>query len=373
MICGAEASVAVMSGNFVQRGEAAVLSKWERAKIAVDCGIDLVLELPFIYAVNNAEIFAKGAVRILNGLNCVDYISFGSESGDLEDLTKTADVVSSESPGFKKAIKENLEKGLSFPKARALAVKEEAGEEAAGILDSPNNILAVEYLKQLKLTGSDIIPITVKRKGRGHNKSAAAIRDSLSETCSTEGLRAFVPDECFNYLKGIDIDFDKKTDNMFFMICAKILAERREEQEGILSAGEGLGNKLIKEIRGCRSMEELISRVKSKRYTRTRIQRLITHTLFGLTTEDFRRIEAEDLCYTRVLGFNDTGAGLLKKIKKSEPGIPVITNINKQVDDVKAVKAVLKYDIAAGDVYNLISGSDIGSGGDFSTAPYRKF
>jgi len=381
LLSEADVCVAVMSGNFVQRGEAAMLSKWERAAAAVGCGIDLALELPFIYACNNAELFARGAVRILNGLNCVDYISFGSESGDLTELTGAARAITSETENFKKSLKEHLDRGVSFPRARALAVMDIFGEETSALLESPNNILAAEYLKQLSLTDSQIVPLTVKRKGHGDNSleldgefaGAAAIRRRLAETESAETIGDYVPGECFEFIKKYNIDINKMINTLFLLISAKIFTENEGELGKILSAGEGLESKLLKEIRGCDSLEALISRVKSKRYTRTRIQRLLIHTLFGLNSEEFWEIEKTGLIYTRVLAFNEKGAALLKKIKAGDPQVPVVTNINKQAGSLGEMMKILRYDIAAGDIYNLISGGDIRRRSDYTVAPHHKF
>ena len=378
---GADACVAVMSGNFTQRGDAALLSKWERSKIAVDCGIDLVLELPFVYACNNAEIFAKGAVQILNGLNFIDTVSFGSESGELTKLAETAEIISNETPAFKKSIREHLDKGFSYPKARALAVRDAAGEEAANILNSPNNILAVEYIKQLCLSGSKMIPLTIKRKGQDYNStipdgefsSAAAIRNCLNETGSIDNIKEYVPIECLENIKNLNININKIINNMFLLISSRIITEKPEDLEKIFSAGEGLGSKLKKAMRDSSDLDELLMAIKSKRYTMTRIKRLLVHTLFNLSAIDFNDIESRNLNYARVLAFNDKGAALLKKAKAAGPLIPVITNIKKQVKETDDIMKILKYDIAASDVYNLISGRDISSESDFVTAPYHKF
>ena len=378
-ISGADVCVAVMSGNFTQRGEAALFNKWERAKVAVDCGVDLVFELPFVYACNNAEYFAKGAISVLNGLSCVDAVSFGSESGDIGELYRAAFVVSSESDEFKEALFLNLKTGVSYPKARANAVRLVAGEKTAGILSHPNNVLAVEYLKQLITTKSGIAPITVKRKGSGYNSvtlgkghaSAAAVRSSL-ENGGIDSVRGHVPAECFDCLKSINIDVNKIINNMFLLLAARVLTESEEGLSEIISAGEGLGNKLKKVMRDSRGLEDLITKIKSKRYTRTRVQRLLIHTLMNLSAFDFNRMEESGAKYARALAFNDKGAALLKKIKKGGPEIPVITNINKQARDDDEIAFALKYDILASDLYNLISGAEIRAKSDYLVSPYYK-
>jgi len=377
---GAESCIAVMSGNFMQRGDPAMLSKWERAKIAVDCGIDLVFELPFVFACNNAEYFAKGAVQILNGISCVDAISFGSESGDIEKLTQAAHAITHETDEFKSRMKESLGKGNSFPKARAEAVRLTAGAEAAEILEQPNNILAVEYIRALLRTNSAIVPMTIERKGQGYHStelaadfaSASGIRNSLLEHCDVGKIKEYVPEACFSDIKRVGADINQKYNNLFLLLCAKILSESEEDLEEIFSAGEGLGYKMKKAVRDSQNIEGLISGIKSKRYTRTRIQRLLTHALLGFKGADFKDILDQGLNYARVLAFNDRGAALLKKIKETEPQIPVLTNINKQTGDGDGVVKLLRYDILASDLYNLISGNDLYQKSDFVTAPFSK-
>ncbi|MDR3072840.1 MAG: nucleotidyltransferase family protein, partial [Clostridiales Family XIII bacterium] len=159
---GADAIVCVMSGDFVQRGEPAILDKWIRAKMAVDHGADLVIELPFLYACNNAEWFARGAVRILNGLGCIDVLSFGSEGGDLAVLKRTAEIITGDSE-FEAQIKAKMQEGISYPSARYEALKAVAEKQHAQVLKSPNDTLAVEYLKQMLLTNSAMQPMAIRR------------------------------------------------------------------------------------------------------------------------------------------------------------------------------------------------------------------
>ena len=377
---GADVSVAVMSGNFTQRGEPAVLSKWERARVAVDCGVDLVLELPFIYACNTAEFFAGGAIRILNGLSCVDVISFGSESGDALELSEAAGAISRETPEFKKSLRENIKGGASFPRARAEAVRHTIGSDAAELITYPNNILATEYIRSLLASGSAIEPITVKRIGQGHSEtkpdghfsSASAIRNVM-KSGGIDEVKGYLPDESYSRLKQLNKDINEMINRMFILVAARIMTEREGDLEELLSAGEGLGNKIKKVIREAKSMEDLITGVKSKRYTRTRIQRLITHALLGFTAKGFYSASENGRHYARVLAFNEKGAALLKRIKKAGADMPVLTNINKQAFAGDKTDGILRYDILASDLYNLISGNDLREKSDFIVSPYHKF
>ena len=375
----ADVTVCVMSGNFMQRGEIAMQAKWERAKIAVDSGLDLVLELPFVYACNSAEYFAKGAVQILDSISCVEKISFGSESGDVQKLCEVAHLLFNETDEFKIALKESLDKGNSFPKARSEAIQKTTKSDMAEIVSKSNNILGVEYIKELMRLKSSIEPITVKRKGPDDNSaaleknfaSATGIR-KLLESNSIDLIKDYVPGECFANLENANINIKEKNDNLFKLLVSKILSESEKELDELFSAGEGLGNKLKKSIREAKNLDDLIDAVKSKRYTRTRIQRLLIHALFEFKNSDFKYILDNQLNYTKVLAFNDKGASLLKAIKDAKPKIPVITNMNKEIDADSDTMKLLKYDVYASDIYNLIAGLDIKKHSDYVVAPYYK-
>lgn len=356
----AEFTVAVISGNFTQRGEPALLDKWTRTEMAILGGVDLVLELPFYFACNSAEYFAKGAVQILNGLGAVTHMGFGSESGDIEQLQKIADVFLNETEETEKKIKENLSKGLSFPAARQLAFGEEGD-----VINHPNNILAIEYLKALKLQNSTIEPITVKRhKAAYHDReltdgmgSGTGIREALQKgnTDSLEG----VPDTTCDILKKNEGSFVFSDNQIYFdLLKYAILRSTKEELAEIFAVGEGIENKILKEIRHASNLQELIERVKSKRYTQTRIQRIFAHILVNMD----KKAKTPD--FIKVLGFNHKGAKLLKTIKKAEKNtMPIVTNTEK-VD-----KENMTMDIRATDIYNLISKKDTYTNSDFVKKP----
>ena len=357
----ADYTVAVISGNFTQRGEVAILDKWNRAKMAILAGVDLVVELPFYFACNSAEYFAKGSIDILNALGNVTHLGFGSESGDVDALVDVANKLAVESDELKKAIKEKLDSGMSFPKARSEAL---CGE-AKLILQSPNNILAIEYIKNLLLTNSSIKPVTVKRYQKGYHEdgvlndisSATYIRQVLKEK-DIDSLKG-VPNTTKEILKeNIDNLTFNDDENLFNLLKYKILSSEPRELSYIFSVGEGIENKVIKEIRTCNSLEELIDKVKSKRYTRTRVQRIFAHMLVGL------KKDADIPQYIRVLGFNKKGSELLKEIKKKKLStLPVVTNINK-VQNIN-----FDLDIRANDIYNLISKNDTYKYSDFIKQP----
>ena len=210
-----------MSGNFTQRGEVSIVDKWEKAQMAIRNGIDLVIELPTIYAISSAENFASGAIKILNSLGIVDFISFGSESKDITLLDDIADVLATEPAQYKTLLSHELSRGESFPKARENAVMMYLNNirRFANVLSSPNNILGIEYLKALKRQKSDIQPITIKREGSKYNDttiphnsrfaSATAIRNLCQSTNDITPLQRFIPEMTFDILEeNIFLSFD---------------------------------------------------------------------------------------------------------------------------------------------------------------------
>jgi predicted nucleotidyltransferase len=341
-ICNADYIVAVMSGNFTQRGEPAIYDKWLRAAAAVKNGVDLVFELPFAYACNSAAYFATGAVNILDGLGCVTHLSFGSESGEIEPLLELAKFLAKEPKDYKEALKRNLDKGHSFPKAREAALIETFGK--ADALKLPNNILGIEYLKALVQSRSTIEPMTIIRKGQGHHESASEIRSTI------------IWDES----------------KYFDMVRQAFIKSQSGNLENIFGAAEGIQNKIVKNIRSAKDLDDLIDKVKTKRYTWTGINRLLAQTLVGFTADEFEQINGTR--YGRILAFNENGARLLRRIKKTECAkMPILTNINKDLDqhpgEDKAIKLSLAKDFLASDLYNLAFSKDLYSNSDFVMKP----
>lgn len=354
---GAEHIVVIMSGNFTQRGEAAVLDKWTRSRLAVENGVDIVLELPFAYAVNSAEYFAKGGVGILNALGCVTHLGFGAETEDPEKLKEIAEFLADENEEFQNCLKVGMTDGLSYAKARENAVKELLGENAAEIIKTPNNILAIEYLKQLKKIGSSMEPVVIGRKGAGYHDtvpgdgfaSASAIRNVLS----IKERRDFIPENVADAMDKWSMEKDG-----FHLIQAKVLSSSAEELSRIFSVGEGIENRMIDQIRRSISLEDFVDRIKSKRYPKTRIQRILCQMLMGLT-------EFEDEFYGRLLAANTKGTALLKQVSKNSD-INLITNINKETE----LPELIKYDILASDMYNIIAGNDLYKKSDYVIHPF---
>ena len=299
--------VCAMSGNFVQRGHPAIFDKMRRAEAAVKCGADLVVELPVPYALSSAEGFAAGGVEVLSQL--CDTLCFGAEDADSEKLIQTAKALLSEE--FSQTLRPQLDAGLSFPAARAKALSE-MGMDAA-ILDKPNNILAVEYCKAILAQGCamDILPIY--RGGSYHddtpdaeNPSATSLRNLLE---NGEKWGSFVPESAFSCLKNAPIHSLKNGEKA---ILYRLRAMTDDEFEALPYGSEGLWRKLMHASRECSTLEEIIAATKSKRYTRTRIDRMILCAFLGLQERDFK----SPVPYCRVLAFNDTGRTILNKVRE---------------------------------------------------------
>lgn len=373
-LIGADFVVAVMSGNFVQRGEPALLDKWNRARIAVENGIDLVIELPFAFACNNSEMFARGAIDILNGLGCVTHLSFGSEEGELTGISQIAEYITQENEEFKEALKDSLNSGYSFASSRERAINTVLGLDLSTVLRGSNNILGIEYLKQLKYTKSTIIPITIKRKGPEYNEDKAygeiASATHIRNLCRVrEDVAGYLPVQTFNAMN----NYDKLADveDFYKLLRLNLLKMSREELGRVYAVNEGLENKILKNIVHSNNYGELIAKTVSKRYTETRIKRILIQSLLGLNKEIFNNIINEKINYCRILGFNPKGAELLKQVKDRECNtLPLLTNINKEVKDGDPINQLLHFDILASNIYHLAADRDLYLNSDYVKKPF---
>ena len=382
-ITGADCAVAVMSGNFVQRGEFAVIDKWTRSRLAVDAGIDLVLELPFIFACNRAEVFACGAVDILAGIGA-DYISFGSESGDITRLRALAADMKKHEKDISLIRAEAMEKGSSFAKGLQLATEQVLGKEKASLMLEPNNILALEYLKRLlywEEKGHIIEPLTVKRYGSGYLDSneaegfagARAIRNMLranddsDDVDNAEDLSKYMPAEVVKSLEKA-AELEQAEEKAFQILRSEIVKNSPSELSKIYCVGEGLENKLKKEIVTANSLQDLISRLVSRRYTEAAVKRMLVYVLMGLKNRN-----PQMSVYGRVLAAGEKGRKLLKALKRQENiSIPMITNVNKDVDGCKQIDETLEYDLLAADMYNILMNRNLYEFSDKVINPYIK-
>ena len=358
-------SVAIISGNFTQRGSTSLVDKWAKTEMAIKNGIDLVIELPLLYSISSAENFAEGAIKILDSLKIVDYLSFGSESGDLSTLNMIVDVLNKEPKAYKNILSHELSKGLSFPKARenALLMYLNDIRRFSNVLSSPNNILGIEYLKALKKLKSPITPITIERYNAGYHDtthngnvaSATAIRNIVKNN-GWDILRKVVPENTFStLLENIKVGhvvpdlsvFEKQIIYNLRKMSIQDIAELPDVSEGLENAIKNTAN-------SCNSVVEFLNIIKSKRYTSTRIQRILLYALLGITKKDIT-LSKKSTPYIRILGFNDKGKYLISEIAKANPKLEIITSVKKYMDtsNNKNSRYMLEKDIWATNVYTI--------------------
>ena len=362
---GAEYSICIMSGNFVQRGNTSIVNKWVKTEMALKSGIDLVLELPTVYSISSAENFAEGAIKLLNSLKIVDTVSFGSENSDIDILNRFSGILYEEPKQYVEFLNEELKKGLSFPKARenALMMYLNDIKRYASILSGPNNILGIEYLKALKRLKSDMKPLSIQRKKVYYNDeaivdefaSATAIRRLVAEE-QYDDLRKVMPRNAYMLLKeeirkgNYVIDLVKYEKEIIYNLRKMSIKEIAE----LPDVSEGLEHAIKNAAESCNNLISLVNIIKSKRYTQTRIQRILLYTLLGITKKDMQNSK-KIVPYTRVLGFNSNGKEMLSDICNINPKIQMITSVKKYQDQCtnKILKEMLEKDIFATNVYTL--------------------
>lgn len=313
-VTGCDCVVALMSGNYVQRGEFSVFPKEHRAKIAIECGVDLVLENPAYLTMRSAEGYAYSAVYTLNALGNIDYLVFGAECEDIGVLYKLAEFFVNEGEDFKKELSIAMAEGLSFAAAREVAAEKLLGEDISKCLRSPNNLLAVEYLKALIRLKSPIKPVLIKRVGAEHNSlisngcyaSATLVRDKIIKG---EDVIDYAP-------RSITKAYREKPFNNTVAdvaIIASLVLKSAENIADTPDISEGLENKIKAELLKVDTLDELITAVKSKRYAYSRIKRALLCAYLGVDKEE-AKIYPE---YIKILDFNKVGQAVLNSAKKT--------------------------------------------------------
>lgn len=381
-------TIAIMSGNFLQRGEPALFNKWIRTKMALKSGVDVVIELPVVYSCQSAEFFSYGSIQLLEKLGVINNIVFGCEEYDLKKLKCISDILAEEPIMYKTFLKNQLKKGMSFPSARSIALekyflnigKNNFDGEVKSVLQCPNNILGIEYLKWLKRFNSNIVPRNITRKGAGyhsketheHYSSATGIRNQIfSNNKDLSKLKGLIPDYSFsiiidalreNYIPAQLEDLSKS-------IFSILLRYNDIDLKKYIDVNEGLEKRLFNNLNS-NSIEEFINLVKTKRYTYTRIQRILAHVLLDIKTDDlimFR--EKGGVQYIRILGFSENGRNVLSEIKaKSE--LPIITNLSKSYKKLNPIqKKMMDYDIRATNIHNMHFSKTYKNNMDFSISP----
>lgn len=346
----ADVCVSVVSGNFIQRGGPAFYDKWTRAELAVEKGVDLVVEMPQCFASSSAAYFAGAGVGILADLKC-QYIAFGSETGALPRLMEIANAIDDVENNHIHEIR--MESGLSYPAARSKVLAKHYKDISSKDLSGPNDILGIEYLRAINKKKYDIAPISVMRTGQGHHASATEIRKNILKN-KLQMKR-----------------WDSIEEKYFDLIRYRIIQLSKEELSDYDPAKEGLENRLKKELPKAVNLEDYIERLKSKRYTRTRISRLLAQIVLDIHPQDYM----DEFSYIRPLAFNEKGSKYLKEIKKAykdAADAPVfvedVAKTLKHSEDSKLISK-LEIDIRAGNVYGVLEGKDLYESGDYVKKP----
>ncbi len=372
---GADHLVIVMSGDFVQRGTPAMIDKFARTKMALECGADIAFVLPAYYSSGSAEYFARGAISILDNLGCINELAFGSECDDVSLLTDIAKVLVTEPDSYKEALSQYVKEGNSFAASRQKAlisylsgnsnVQEDILET---VLNSPNNILGIEYIKAIITRNSRIKPVTIKRIGEDYNSdafgeytSATAIRKKITESGINDDLSVAMPAKCVDILKeysGRMADADRFSD-----LCQyKLLIDKDNGYTRYLDVSNDLSNKICSSISDYSSFDGFIEKLKSKDLAYSRISRSLTHILLNITQENMDEYKAAGYtCYARILGMKASSSSLVKVMNETS-SIPVISNLKKADSLLSPLSyRLLKENLMASEVYNSLCTSKYAS------------
>ncbi len=373
LLTDADYIIVVMSGNFVQRGEPALVDKYARTKAALSCGADLVLELPTCFSAGSAEYFARGAISMLDHLGMVDFLCFGSECSEIHFLSQFADIFLKEPEPYKKILLEKLKLGYSYPTARSNALVIAYPELAADIsvISSPNNILGIEYIKALHRRRSLIHPVNIRRMGSDHrdqrlgpfHSSSRALRLAIQSDRSIEGLHSQMPEEAYSILTDY---FDREKplfqDDFSTLLHYKLLSEQAKGYTDYLDITPDLSDKICKYVYQYTTFSEFCDLLKSKDMTYTRISRCLLHILLNITKDNMQfYIDNQDaISYARLLGFREDAKPLLTAIDKNT-SIPLIT---KMADAEKLLtgggRHMFQQEVQITDIYSSIQASKAG-------------
>ena len=351
----ADKLIVIMSGSFTQRGEMAILDKFTRARHAVLSGADMVIELPTVFATANAEIFAKGACGILNSLGVVDTLCFGIESGTKEEYIDLAKQLNDESKEFKRALKEALDNGNSLAKAKFEAIKNLGGSYDEKLVSSPNNILALEYTKALLSLNSNIQIEPMIRFGNHNDKtlkkgetSASSIRHALMQG-NKKSIKKSVPPFVYKDITGYPFGAEK-------LFMTSLLTTDAQDLAKVLDCTEGLENRIKALSKDNKNIETLIEKCATKRYTASRIRRIITANLLKITDQFVKECLTEKL-YAKVLAISSESKDLISYISKNS-SIPLLTRKSDGATLKKTALYSFEKDILANELYGLATGKD---------------
>ncbi|NMA79316.1 MAG: nucleotidyltransferase [Clostridiales bacterium] len=361
---GATHIVAVMSGNFVQRGDCAIMSKWQRAKSAIENGVDVVVELPCPYAISSAESFALGAVSILDSMGCIDMLSFGSESGDIDMLKEVASIA--DGIAHSSELVSLMEDGLTYPAAMGELMRE-INSEYADIISSPNNVLGIEYLRALSAVGSTIRPLTIGRAGVEHDSmnisdqfaSASMIRKMLHRGSDVSALMPHPP---------IDVDDFVKLKNLENAILYKMRSMTANEIVNIPDVAHGLENRIYNAARNARSIDELFDLIKTKRYTAARIRRIIICCLLNINKNDLNVLPP----YVRIIGISKFGGEVLRRARLNCK-LPISSSLARLAEHGGSAKKFADIETFSSDIFALAYKNYLPCGSDYTHKMLKNF
>ena len=333
--------ILVISSSFTERGEISIINKFDKTKIALNYGVDLVIELPFAFSTQSADIFAKGSISLLNHLNC-EYLVFGSESNDIDTLKELAKI-QLKSKRYDKLVKKYMDNGTNYPTAMNKALIDLGGKN----IKNPNDLLGLSYIKEIIKNNYNIIPLSIKRTNDYHSLkvndkiiSASAIRNLIK---NKKRFKKYVPNLSYKYINKNNLDI-----KLFELLKYKINSD--SDLSLYQTVDEGIENRIIKYIDSVSNLDELISKIKTKRYTYNKISRMLIHILCNFTKEE--AIKFKEITYIRVLGFNGKGKIYLNTIKKNST-ISIVTNPKNSNDEM------LKLEHRVTNIYNIVTGSNL--------------
>lgn len=378
--------VVVMSGDFVQRGEPAIADKYLRARMALENGADLVIELPVLFSTAGGEDFARGSVALLDRLGVVDHLCFGSESGNLSELISAAENLDCLSPETESNIRSALKEGLSYPAAvaRALSGSDEADSSDADLISSPNNLLGIEYCRALKQFSSRIRPMTISRLGGYHDSlpddankthidsetttfaSASALRayfSDLSVSDALQQIRTYIPESVSCLLNdAANVSFPMTADDFSGALFLRLLEHSSESLSEVSDISDALADRILNTLPGAHSFSNLAETVKCKSYTRLRINRALIHCLLGITSGTLRNVKASGYAhYGRILGFRETARPLLKELSEHAK-IPLIYQPAHAKEMLsREGKPSFSLDVFAAELYRMTAQRKFGS------------
>ncbi|MDD2375874.1 MAG: nucleotidyltransferase [Clostridia bacterium] len=365
-ITNADYVVLVMSGSFTQTGNISTLDKFTKAKIATEYGVDLVIELPTIYATSSSEYFAMGAVSLLNSLGIIDCICFGSECIDIQVLNNIATKLIDNEKTIWEEIKLQ-DKNNTFAKSRSNVLSKYLNDNEINEVSKPNNILGIEYIKSLKKLNSNITPYLIQRHSSDYNEhklnenelnftSATSIRNAIKNN-DIENIIKYIPESIYNKL--IQNKILLNTD-LFNLLKYKIISMTEIEISNIHEVTEGLEHKLTKSISSAKNYDEIINLMKSKRYIENKIKRILINILLQKDKENFKKITDLNTNYAHILAMSSNGRILLSNISKGS-NIPIFTSINNNVISKQnsEIKYMINLDVYSSNIHSILTNTSL--------------